>query len=508
VTAPLQDCRVGKVAADVTGTVLTRLGTLGLGLMLAALRGRGLGREAFGAFSLAILVPTLLTAFLQVGVPRANAYFLSRGDVSTRDALKTTLRAWMALSLLGLVGGSVVVGWKGTILFPGVSLSVLWIALALFPALLLRVFLLSLLQGLQDFRWYNVLQIFDLAVILASTFLAILVFDLGTAGAMVAYCVGSMLGLPVCFWRLRSYLVLESGVTRAEKDTNACSHYRWKATVAGWFAFLNGRADVFLVNVFLNPAATGAYAVALVITEKLSLLSQSVSTVVFTRLARLHAQSDVRNRLTPLVSRWVLLATLILVAPLAVCARPLLCGLFGAEYAEASGALLWLLPGAVLASSGRVLANDIAARGRVDLNMYAAALLFAVNLTANLLLIPRFGINGAAMASTLGWVVHTVVILWLYVRLSGGRWWSVMVPAPQDWQLATRMIRRLHAPHVNPANSGECRHSQQTRPAGSRKEPIVHRESADHEPEVGVGPRVGSASDGARTGEVLTRMEP
>jgi len=210
VNAAGEGSQVRKVAVDLTGWLSAQLVLLGIGMMLAAVRGRGLGIEAFGVFSLAILVPMLLSALLDMGVSRANAYFIGRADVCLRDALKRTLKMWLASSVLGLAIGGLVIVIKAADFFPGVPRLVLWAALGLFPVVQLRGYLLSLLRGLKDFRWYNRVQLFDATATLVFTLAAILVFEFGTVGAVVAYCAGMTLGVPVCLWRLRRHLAKEA----------------------------------------------------------------------------------------------------------------------------------------------------------------------------------------------------------------------------------------------------------------------------------------------------------
>ena len=50
-----------------------------------------------------------------------------------------------------------------------------------------------------------------------------------------------------------------------------------------------------------------------------------------------------------------------------------------------------------------------------------AVIALAINLAANLLLIPRFGIEGAALASLLSYTVHASLTVAVASRLSGAR---------------------------------------------------------------------------------------
>ena len=78
-----------------------------------------------------------------------------------------------------------------------------------------------------------------------------------------------------------------------------------------------------------------------------------------------------------------------------------------------------LLIGTVAVSGGRVLGNDIAGRGRPMLNTYLNALTVVVNLCLDILWIPKFGIAGAAWATTVSYSVALIGSLLVYSKISG-----------------------------------------------------------------------------------------
>jgi len=139
-------------------------------------------------------------------------------------------------------------------------------------------------------------------------------------------------------------------------------------------------------------------------------------------------------------ARFVFIVTILGALFLALIISPLVNILFGADYSEATGALRWLLPGIVLGGVARVLANDLAARGRPELNMYTALLVVIVNVLANIILIPGMGIKGAAIATTLAYSINFVVKLALYARLSGNCWWKPILFTCKDLDMVRSRV--------------------------------------------------------------------
>jgi len=433
-----------------TNIVITFL-RQGLGLVvtlgLVALIARALGPAGQGKYVLAVLLPTMIVLFSNLGVPAANVYFLGRGDVSVRSALSTNLKLWLILSTAGLVAGALVVHFMADDWFSGVGRDLLWISLGAFPLALLHAILVSLLQGLQDFNRYNVALFAQPVVALVLTAVAIVSLEWGIEGALAAYGVAWLASAVVTAWFLKPHLRAERpsdvGDGGGDRYARRCIGYGWKAQIANNLAFLSNRASVLLINYFMSPAATGVYAIAALVAEKIWLLSQAASQVLLPRLSELHTDEDRRRRLTPLATKMVFAVSLVIGTVLFVAAGPLVLVVFGEEYIGSVTALRWLLPGIVVMSVARGVSIDLAARGRVDLNLYVALVVVASNVAASVVLIPRYGINGAAIATTMSYALNLVVKIWLYSRISGNRWYSLIVWRRADIKLIKAKVDSL-----------------------------------------------------------------
>ncbi|MNR52917.1 hypothetical protein D3C85_1728390 [compost metagenome] len=67
------------------------------------------------------------------------------------------------------------------------------------------------------------------------------------------------------------------------------------------------------------------------------------------------------------------------------------------------------------------------------------------NLALNLLLIPAYGIVGAAVASSVAYLAVTVALLWLYCRLSGVPVWQTLIILPSDLVPMRQLLMRKPA---------------------------------------------------------------
>lgn len=409
-----------KLTGNVAATLARQLCAGLLQLATLALIARVYGAAGNGAYTVALLLPTMLASLLNLGVGPANVYFLGSRRVSPRVAWESTLKLYCFISIIGLSLGAGVLLLYAQEWFPGVPELLLWFALSIFPVALLLSFVSSMFQGMQQFKQFNVVLILQPLLTLIGIIVLIVAGVESIGWLLAAYLVASVATVIVALkvlWPLLS----DSGDAQFQSATYAKTaiRYGYKAHLSNILAFINYKADIFLVNLFIGPAGAGVYVIAVKISERLWLLSQAVSTVLLPRLSELSTEEDKRKTLTPLITRWILFITSLGALFLSALIYPLTKLIFGVEFIGAVRPFLLLLPGIVVGAASRVLANDIAARGRPELNMYTSVIVVAVNIVGNILLIPRYGIAGAAIATTIAYTANFSMRLAMHHHFTG-----------------------------------------------------------------------------------------
>jgi O-antigen/teichoic acid export membrane protein len=174
-----------------------------------------------------------------------------------------------------------------------------------------------------------------------------------------------------------------------------------------------------------DPALVGLYGLAAVIQRVATVPMTAYLDVSFPKLARSSDDVLLLRRLRKRVRRNVFLLSLsaalatALAAPVAV---PLV---FGDAYTGSVPALWILLAGKVAWSTGAAQGRSLVAASRVQGNFWATVLAVAVSLSANIALIPIWGIEGAAVATALTQVVWSVVVSLICRRFETQRMRSV-----------------------------------------------------------------------------------
>ncbi|MFX0198939.1 MAG: polysaccharide biosynthesis C-terminal domain-containing protein, partial [Candidatus Hodarchaeota archaeon] len=210
--------------------------------------------------------------------------------------------------------------------------------------------------------------------------------------------------------------------------------YGFKVYLGNIIGFLHYRIDLFLINIFLNPLAVGFYSIAVALAEKIWLISQSAGVVLFPRVS---SETDEKRlkELTPLVCRNILLMTGIGAILLFFLGHLLIVFFYSKKFSDSVLPFQILLIGAVTMSGWRILANDLYGRGKPALNIYISVASVILNIILNIIWIPKFGIAGAAWATSISYTFAFAIITIAYCKVSGNSVYETVFIQRSDLKL-------------------------------------------------------------------------
>ncbi|URT70553.1 flippase [Cytobacillus firmus] len=413
-----------------------------LGLLASIIIARSLGPEGNGLYQLIVLLPTTLMTLLNLGVGTSSVYYVGQKKYDIKDIIKTNTASGAVLSLAAVIIGLIGVMFFSDKFFEGVPPNYLYFILLIMPLLMLNDFYLVIFQGVQDFKSFNSLALLRQLAALITLVLFIFVLRIGLVGTVIAFIAGVVTQFIVTLILLNKNLKtnLFSGSFSKAYFKESFS-FGFKAHFSNVLSFINYRADIYLISMFLNPAAVGLYGVAVSIAERLWIVSQSISSVLYPVISS-SSDVDSKNKLTSVISRNVLFFSIIAGIVFYFASDLIFRLLFGEAYADSSDILKMLLPGIILFSVDRILSNDLAGRGKPELNMYTSIFTVASNIILNILLIPKIGIAGAAVSTSVTYSLSTLVKMILFKRETGVSYAKMVLLQKEDLILFKRLINK------------------------------------------------------------------
>lgn len=382
-------------------------------LFTLALIARTMGASGNGVYTIALLVPTMLATFLNLGVGTANVYYIGSGKLNPREAWDITIIITIILSIIGYILGFVVIEFASKYVFKDIEKSILFLSLLFFPVSLLTMNISSIFQATEDFKNFNFILIFQPFINLLIIIILILLNVDNIKYFILSYF------LTLLATHIISYYILKTKIRNFSSNSKhgymkKILTYGYKAHLSNILAFVNYRADIVILGYFVGVSAIGTYSVGVSIAEKLWLVSSAVGTVILPLFSKISSGDKNKNILPPLIARLVLWFTFFTSLILIYVNEFVIELIFGSEFYDSSLIIIYLVPGIILAACSRVISNDLAARGRPELNLYTSILTVSINILGNIILIPLYGVVGAATATSFAYIINFISKLIIY----------------------------------------------------------------------------------------------
>ncbi len=185
-------------------------------------------------------------------------------------------------------------------------------------------------------------------------------------------------------------------------------------------SLINQHTDTLMLGALESSALVGVYQAAVRSAGVVVMLLSVVNMVIQPSIVTLHNSGDTirLQRLVTLSTRGVFFVAVSCLVALAVFGEYLL-SLFGHEFGAARNAMLILAGGHVVNAFSGTVGMLLSMTGRESEALYGVSIGATVNIALNLILIPTYGIEGAAVATTTSTVVWTTILIRLATRKSG-----------------------------------------------------------------------------------------
>jgi O-antigen/teichoic acid export membrane protein len=381
------------LCSAITGLVIARvLGPSG--------RGQYAGVTAW--FGIALIVgelgqPAALTFYVASNPGRAADYLATGRRFMIATGLLTATVGWFIAPLLGRDDAVLVDCYR--LMFSTCILSFI-VASLIFPLQARDLPLWNIARAVQPMSYLLIIIVMDLIVRLTL---------LGTIVSLVVSVIIQILAATVLCRRVGLY-----GGAYDSKLARPLVRYGSSQLAASAPTSVNGRLDQLILSTTTSFHNLGIYAVAVSISAIAVPAVSAIGSVMFPRIAARKGEST--HLLEGRAVRASAIVSVCIMLPVCIGAPFLIPILFGAGYG-ASVRLVWILAvGAVFLGSGQVIGDLLRGRGQPLAVAIGQGIGAALTVALLLLLLPIWGIVGAAVASTLAYALTFAVLLFTLRR--------------------------------------------------------------------------------------------
>lgn len=408
---------------DTLNTFLAKIPVLFLTFVETVILIRLLGKEGNGVYTYIIANAELANLMLDFNMRGCLTYFLAKGKIITEKLL--------GLMLIIIFVGYVLFGILTVTLFSSESSLIrvllphdyidvffLFFLLINFALIFLRTFFESILRGNLLFQTLNIFEILHRAI-LAVGYIAVWFLTAHKGYELkplfIIIVVMQMTGI-----LLMGLMTMRKTKLKANFDISFHNEIRpyFQYALKGYFSalanFANKKLDIWLVQLFVGVSALGVYSLASRYCNFILMFTFPLNQVIMPYLTKMERkQGDAVLLLFSRITTTLIFGLAVLFFVATTFLIPLL---FGQEFIEAVVPAQILLFGIVFLAIRNIFGMYMYAYDMLKFHMFANLFGLLITLVLDLILIPRYGILGASIASVASYGGSCIIVMFYALR--------------------------------------------------------------------------------------------
>lgn len=394
-----------------------------IGLLLRMFLTRSLSVFDYGLFYLIFAFVSFLALFRDLGLDSALPKFIPEfmlrkqfSKIKSSMAITTCLHMLFALPItlvLFFFSDQIAVAIAGTV---GASIIVKILGIWFFAMIFFHVLRFSF-QGFQDPVPYSVMEVFYPLLTFFLVVLSVRIFNLGVDGVALGYLISvpilviTWLGI---IWK-RHPQVLEGKVQIEKPLIKKILRFALPVFIGGIGGVILGHMDTIMIGLFHNPVEVGLYQGALPLTALISYFPSALGVVLVPMISEIWARREKKLLGQALCSTLKFSFIIVIPAVFVLMSFPdvVIGSVFGPDYVPAA-LTLQILTAAVIVTTLHVILSSVAMGvGKTIIITKVVGAMACANFIGNLILIPAYGIAGAAIATFISSLVGLFVMVYL-----------------------------------------------------------------------------------------------
>lgn len=223
----------------------------------------------------------------------------------------------------------------------------------------------------------------------------------------------------------------------SKKDLVSLFRFSGIVFVSNLIQFLAYRADYWFIDYFKNAEQVGIYSQANRFAGLLWIVPNIIAALLIPRISspennfketELARIAGILNYLNVLVTGIIVFISYLIYTYF-----------LQQEYFTGFRSLLLMLPGFFFFSMGIIISAYFSARNLLWINFTGALICLVIIIVSDILLIPVFGIDGAAVANTIAYTCATIFTVWMFMKKTKLTFSQMIILKKKDWSLIIKL---------------------------------------------------------------------
>lgn len=375
-----------------------------------------LGPNDYGTLSIALAVFGIIGGLTMLGTETGLVKFISSYD-QRKDQIKgviyDSIRFVLPLSVILSILLFIFADYIAIDFFRNEKLGILLKILAVFaPINALRKIFLNSLIGFKKPQYETIAKAIteNLSKVIITAILILLGYQL--AGAIMGYVLSILVSLIMAYYFLRykTFNFFDKSI-KEEYSTKEFYEYSLPLLLSIIVFIFILWTDTLLLGYFRNAAEVGIYNAAMPTAQLLFIFPNALMVIFLPVISSIKdLKSEEFAKIFKTVTKWVILINIIPLALFLIYSKQILNIVFGQAYVQGSVTLIILSIGFFLSYSVLASNNILLALNKTKLVFLNNLIAAIANLLLNIILIPRYGIAGAAIATSISFIIMAMLM--------------------------------------------------------------------------------------------------
>lgn len=394
-----------------------------LGFTSRTLIARYFERSQYGTFNLALTILSvgLVIAMLGLssGVTRELSRYRKEAPERVTSLISTAFFIVLVSSLTVAMGYVILAPYISLLFHDGLLEYALRVSAPAMPFLALTSLLVAISRGFnrvrENFYYQRILSpLLYLLVVLVVVFGGL---DFGTL--FTGYVLAQAATFTALLFEMLRLGILRLRLSFSSRLARELVVFSAPLMLTGILEYIMNWTDTLMLGYYLNSDVVGLYNSASPLARFIPVFLGSAGFLFMPIATAFYTEGKLGelNRIYRIITRWIFLPTFPLFTLLVVFPETTITGFFGPKYSAASTALQILAVGFMFHTFLGLNGMSLVAIGEPNANLVGNIFAATFNVILNALLIPSYGINGAAVATSVSYVVANLFrSWWLYLR--------------------------------------------------------------------------------------------
>jgi O-antigen/teichoic acid export membrane protein len=392
---------------------------------------RNFGQEIYGIFSLSLVILGFLLAISSLGLQNGLLRYISlyRGK-SNKNKIRYLFQTCLKIIVpFSLIIGIFLILFSNplSILFNNQELGFFLRWLSFFiPLSAIGGTFHVILKSYEEVKWYSfigniLVPLSQLLFLLLFIFLkledkSILIsYNLATSLLFLSSFILCKIKIPELFKKPQINKKLKINLLKE------IFSYSWPIIFLGLISTIFSSTDTFMLGFLRNVNEVGIYNTAVPLAGLLQFIPLLFLQFFFPLVTKEYSNNRIGliREISKQVNKWIFMLNLPFLILMLFFPGAIINLFFGVEYLAAQNVLRFLSIGVFFYSLGTISDNLLSMAGKSKINLFNLCLAGILNIFLNSILIPKFGINGAAFATMITYLSWTgLSIYWTKKNLS------------------------------------------------------------------------------------------